>query len=72
MRQLLLFLPFHPSVLEPDFDLPFGEVQSVRDFNTTTAGQISIEVEFFLQLERLVTCIRRSRAFGIHSVHTVV
>ena len=29
-RHLVLLLPLHPTVLEPDLDLPLGQAESVR------------------------------------------
>lgn len=46
---LMLLLPFHASVLEPDLNLPFGEAQCVRDLNPSPSCQVSVEVELFLQ-----------------------
>lgn len=46
----LLFLQFHPTVLEPDLDLPLRQTQRVRYFYATLAGQVVIELKLFLQL----------------------
>lgn len=57
-RRLVLLLPLHPSVLEPDFDLTFGEADSVRYLDAPPPGEVSVKVELFLQLQRLVTGVR--------------
>lgn len=46
---LVLLLPLHATVLEPDFDLPFRQTQRVRDFNPSPPCQVTVEVEFFFQ-----------------------
>lgn len=64
LRFVLLF-PLHSPILEPNFDLPLGETQCMRDLDTPPPGQISVEVELLLQLQRLVTCIRLSSPFPL-------
>ena len=39
-------LEFHAAILEPDFDLAFGEAECVGDFNSPPPSQIVIKVEF--------------------------
>ena len=56
--ELMVFLPFHASVLEPDFDLSLGEAEGVGDFDPTSSRQIPVEVEFLLQFQSLVACVR--------------
>lgn len=51
---------FHAPVLEPDFDLPLGEVQQGRDLDAARPAQVLIKVEFLLQLQQL--CVGVSRA----------
>ena len=46
-RHLVLLLPLHPPVLEPDLDLPLRQAQRVRDLYSSSPRQIS-EVEFFI------------------------
>lgn len=38
VRQPVVLFPFHPTVLKPDFNLPLGEDQSVRDLNAPPPG----------------------------------
>lgn len=51
---LRVLLPLHPSVLEPDFDLPLVQTQGVRDLDAPAATEVAVEVELFLQLQSLV------------------
>ena len=54
-RHLVLLLPLHPPVLEPDLDLPLGQAERVRDLDPAPSGQVAVEVELLLQLQGLVT-----------------
>ena len=63
-RHLVLLLPLHPAVLEPDLDLPFGQAEGVSDFNSPSSGQVSVEVELLLQLQGLVSGVRGPLPFG--------
>ena len=56
--RLIFFLPLHTSVLEPDLYLPLSEAQSVGNFDPPPSGQVAVEVEFLLQLQRLVPGVR--------------
>lgn len=51
---LILLLPLHASVLEPDLNLPLGEAKRVRDLDPPSPRQVPVEVELLLQLKRLV------------------
>lgn len=55
VNQLVLFLPLHPSVLEPDLDLPLGEAERVRDLDPPSSRQVPVKVELLLQFQSLVT-----------------
>ena len=70
--QLIVLLPFHPAVLEPDFDLSFRETQCVSYLYPPPPGQVPIEVELFLQLQRLVAGVRGSGPFPIGSGHIYI
>lgn len=63
--RLVLLLPFHPSVLEPDFDLPFRQAECVRDLDAPPPGQVSVEMELLLQLEGLVSGVRLPASFPL-------
>jgi len=57
-RHLVLLLPFHTPILEPDLNLTFREAEGMRDLDATPPRQIAIEVELFLQLQGLVPGVR--------------
>lgn len=44
------FFQFHPPVLEPDFDLPVGEVHAAADLQAALPRQVHVEEELLLQL----------------------
>lgn len=71
VREFVFFLPFHASILEPDFDLSFREVKRVRDLDASATGEVAVEVKFLLQLERLVPRVGGARALRLDSIHTV-
>lgn len=51
------FLHFHPAVLEPDLDLPFGEVEQSGHLVPAVPGEVHVEQKLFLQFQGLVFCI---------------
>ena len=59
---LVLLLPLHAAVLEPDLDLPLREAQSVGDLYPPASRQVPVEVELLLKLEGLVACVGRPLA----------
>ena len=52
--RLVLLLPLHPPVLEPDLDLALRQTESVSDLYPPTSSEISVEVELLLQFQGLV------------------
>ena len=54
---LVLLLPLHPPVLEPDLDLPLRQAQRVRDLDPPPPGQVAVEVELLFQLQGLITSV---------------
>jgi len=60
-----VFLPLHASVLEPRLDLSFCEADQLRDLDAPMAGQVAVEVELFLELQRLQASVRRSQPFVV-------
>ena len=62
---LVVALPLHASVLEPDLDLSLGETELVGQLGAPSTRQIAVEVEFFLELERLVAGVRRPSALRV-------
>jgi len=65
---VVLLLPLHASVLEPDLDLSLAEVQHVGDLDAATSRQVAVEVKLLFELERLVTRVRRSRPLAVSTV----
>lgn len=63
--QLVVLLPFHPPVLEPDFDLALGQNQGMGDLHSASPGQITIVVELLLQLQDLLSRVGCPRALGL-------
>ena len=61
---LLVLLVLHAPVLEPDLDLPLGEVQQVGHLHAAWPAQVAVEVEFLFQLHQLCTCVRRAHPLG--------
>ena len=53
-RHLVLLLPLHPPVLEPDLDLPLCQAQLVGHFYSPPSGEVMVGVKLLLQLKRLV------------------
>ena len=54
---LVLLLPLHPSVLEPDLDLPLGQTEGMSDLNPAPPSEIAVKVELLLQLQGLVSSV---------------
>ena len=50
-------LEFHPPVLEPDFDLPLGQAQRMRNLDPPPSSQVVVEVELLLELQSLESCV---------------
>lgn len=44
---LVLLLPLHPPILEPDFDLSLCETEGVRNLDPASSGKIAIKMKFF-------------------------
>lgn len=57
---LVLFSFLGASVLEPDFDLPFRESQSLRQFGLPPDCDVTTVVELFFQLETLMVAVNDS------------
>jgi len=71
VRHAVVLLPLHPPVLEPDLDLSLGETELVRDLDASPAGEVAVEVELLLQLERLVASVRRTSSLAVAAVDAV-
>lgn len=64
-RHLVLFLPLHTPILEPDLYLTFRKAESMRDLNATPPRQIAVEMKLFLQLQRLIPGVRGPLSFRL-------
>ena len=62
---LVFFLPFHPSILEPNLNLSLTETKCVSNFNPPPSSQISIEMEFLFQFQCLVSSVSLSSPFPL-------
>jgi len=65
VRQAMFAFPLHPAVLEPDLDLSLGETERVRYLDAAAPGQVAVEVELFLELERLVARVGRPSSLRV-------
>lgn len=63
--QFVVFLPFHSSVLKPDFDLPLGQTKSVRDLDPPPPGQVPVKMKLLFQLQNLLPGVSRPGPFGL-------
>lgn len=61
--EVVLLLPLHPTVLEPDLYLAFRERQGMCDLNAASSGQVAVVVELLFQFQRLVASVCLSRSF---------
>lgn len=48
VRQLVVLLPFHTTILKPDLDLSFGQDQAMSDLDPSSSRQVPIVMEFLL------------------------
>lgn len=57
--QLVVLLPLHAPVLEPDLNLSLGQDQCVGNLNPSPTRQIAVVMELLLQLKDLVARVGR-------------
>ena len=55
-------------VLEPNFDVAFGEVETGCQLDSSWSGYVPVEVELFFQFQQLSSRVRRPRSFVFFSV----
>ena len=67
-----LLFQLHPSVLEPDLDLPLGESESAGKLGPATTGEEVVEVELLLQLEDLLLRVHSSHSHQLRSWHCLL
>lgn len=60
---VLLLLPLHAPVLEPDLDVALGEAQGQRQLHAPRSRNVAVEQELLLELQQLRARVRRARAF---------
>lgn len=46
--QFFVFLPFHPTVLKPDFDLSLRQAKRLGDLAPSRTAKILVKVKLFL------------------------
>lgn len=62
---LMLLLPLHAPVLEPDLYLSLCQAERMCNLNPSSPRQVPIEVELFLQFKCLISSVRCSLALGL-------
>lgn len=67
----VLFLHFHPPVLEPDLHLSLGQTEYAGDLVTSISGQIHVVEELLLQLKSLILSIRAPLLSGRACVNPI-
>ena len=67
-----LLFQLHPSVLEPDLDLPLSESESAGKLGPATTGEEVVEVELLLQLEDLLLRVHSSHSHQLRSWHCLL
>lgn len=68
--ELVLLLPLHPPILEPDLHLALRQAHGVRDLHPPAPGQVPVEVEFLLQLQSLLAGVGSAGPLGHSSIVT--
>lgn len=65
---VLLLLPLHAPVLEPDLDVALGEAQGQRQLHAPRPRDVTVEQELLLELQQLGARVRGPRAFVFFSL----
>lgn len=60
---VLLLLPLHAPVLEPDLDVALGEAEGQRQLHAPRPRDVAVEKELLLELQQLGARVRSPRAF---------
>lgn len=60
---VLLLLPLHTAILEPDFDVALRETQGQRQFHAPRPRDVAIKEKLLFQLQQLRSRVRCPRAF---------
>lgn len=53
--KFMVFFPLHSTILEPNFYLPFREIQRMRNFDSSASCEVFVVMELFLQFKRLMS-----------------
>lgn len=61
---LSLSFLFHSSILKPDLDLSFGEVERQRHLDARCPTEVFVQAELPFQFYQLLGCERRSRSLA--------
>ena len=64
--QLVVLLPLHPTVLEPDLYLPLGQHQGMGDLDPSPSRQVPIVMELLLQFEDLMPRVCGPLSLRLH------
>lgn len=67
VRQLVVLLPFHTAILEPDFDLPLRQHQAMSDLDPSSSRQVPVVVKLLLKLEYLVPRVSGPLSLWLHA-----
>lgn len=65
---VLLLLPLHAPVLEPDLDVSLGEAQGQRQLHAPRPRDVTVEQELLLELQQLRARVGGPRAFVLFSL----
>ena len=65
---LVLLLPLHASILEPDFDLSLCEAEGVCNLDPPAPRQVTVEVELLLQFQGLVPGVGLTATFAFCNI----
>ena len=69
---LVLLLPFHPPILEPNLYLPLAETQGMGYLDASSSGQVAVEVELLLELQCLISSVGSALSLGLaHRVDAI-
>lgn len=55
---LINFFHLHSSILKPDFNLPFGEIENPGDLVSAVSCEVHVKQEFLFQLQCLMFGVR--------------
>ena len=62
---LVLLLPLHSPVLEPNLDLTLSQAEGMSNLDPSPTGQVAVEVELLLKFQGLISGVRLTAAFSL-------